>query len=41
MADTVLPEVKRLLEASQTEEVSFDHISRCVIELVEEGKTLR
>ena len=38
MAETVLPEVKRLLETSQTEEIPFDHISRCVIELVDEGK---
>ncbi|MCG7345053.1 ATP-dependent RecD-like DNA helicase [Sporosarcina sp. ACRSL] len=38
LADTVLPEVKRLLETSQSEEISFDHISKCVIELVEEGK---
>ncbi|MFC5604005.1 ATP-dependent RecD-like DNA helicase [Sporosarcina koreensis] len=38
MAETVLPEVKRLLESSQSEEVPFDHISGCVIELVEESK---
>lgn len=38
LAETVLPEVRRLLESSQTEEVPFDHISKCVIELVEESK---
>ncbi|MCM3637328.1 ATP-dependent RecD-like DNA helicase [Sporosarcina luteola] len=37
-AESVLPEVKRLLESSQTEEVPFDHISKCVMELVEESK---
>lgn len=37
-AETVLPEVKRLLESSQRAEVSFDNISQAVIELVEEGK---
>lgn len=37
-AETVFPEVKRLLETSQTEEIPFDHISRCVMELVEESK---
>src|SRR5690606_35506028 len=38
LADAVLPEVRRLLESSQTEEVPFDHISKCIIELVEESK---
>ncbi len=38
LAESVLPEVKRLLETSQTEEIPFDQISRCVIELVDEGK---
>ncbi|MGN7388487.1 SF1B family DNA helicase RecD2 [Sporosarcina sp. SAFN-015] len=37
-AETVLPEVKRLLESSQSEEVPFDNISRSIIELVEESK---
>lgn len=37
-AEAVLPEVKRLLESSQREEVPFDSISQAVIELVEEGK---
>ncbi|MCM3710810.1 SF1B family DNA helicase RecD2 [Sporosarcina luteola] len=37
-AESVLPEVKRLLESSQTEEVPFDQISRCIMELVEESK---
>ncbi|MCM3743434.1 ATP-dependent RecD-like DNA helicase [Sporosarcina luteola] len=37
-AESVLPEVKRLLESSQTEEVPFDQISRCLMELVEESK---
>lgn len=37
-AETVLPEVKRLLETSQSEEVPFDNISRSIIELVEESK---
>ncbi|WOV88778.1 ATP-dependent RecD-like DNA helicase [Sporosarcina oncorhynchi] len=37
-ADRILPEVKGLLEASQNEEVSFQDISRAVIELVEEGR---
>lgn len=37
-AETVLPEVKKLLETSQTEDVPFNHISRCVMELVEESK---
>lgn len=37
-AETVLPEVKRLLESSQAEEVPYNHISKCVMELVEESK---
>lgn len=37
-ADHVLPEVKRLLESSQREEIPFDAISAGVIECVEEGK---
>lgn len=37
-AETVLPEVKRLLESSQSEEVPFDRISRCIMELVEESR---
>ncbi|MDW0112336.1 ATP-dependent RecD-like DNA helicase [Sporosarcina saromensis] len=37
-AESVLPEVKRLLESSQRAEVPFDNISQAVIELVEEGK---
>ncbi|MGG0667531.1 ATP-dependent RecD-like DNA helicase [Lederbergia citrisecunda] len=37
-AEAVLPEVKRLLESSQTEEVPYNHISKCVMELVEESK---
>ncbi|MDW0117430.1 ATP-dependent RecD-like DNA helicase [Sporosarcina thermotolerans] len=37
-AEMILPEVKRLLESSQREEVTFQQISQMVIELVEEGK---
>lgn len=37
-AEMILPEVKRLLETSQREEVPFENISNSVIELVEEGK---
>lgn len=37
-AEMILPEVKRLLEASQREEVPFGDISQSIIELVEEGK---
>ncbi|WP_318615131.1 ATP-dependent RecD-like DNA helicase [Sporosarcina sp. YIM B06819] len=37
-AEAVLPEVKRLLEMSQSIEIPFDAISRAIIELVEEGK---
>ncbi|MDN4607098.1 SF1B family DNA helicase RecD2 [Sporosarcina highlanderae] len=37
-AEMILPEVKRLLESSQREEVTFEKISQMVIELVEEGK---
>ncbi|MBB4825805.1 exodeoxyribonuclease V alpha subunit [Sporosarcina luteola] len=38
LADDVLPEVKRMLEASQPEEIPFDRISQSIIELVEEAK---
>lgn len=37
-AEMILPEVKRLLESSQKEEVTFQQITQMIIELVEEGK---
>ncbi|MCG7336460.1 ATP-dependent RecD-like DNA helicase [Sporosarcina sp. ACRSM] len=37
-AEAILPEVKRLLETSQSIEIPFDAISQAIIQLVEEGK---
>ncbi len=37
-SEAVLPEVKRLLESSQSTEIPFSDISQAIIELVNEGK---
>ena len=37
-AESVLPDVKRLLEMSQRVDIPFDDISQAIIVLVEEGK---